>query len=170
MNAALEFAILTAFDRIDIHKGTITGSVGSLSQGGYCIWTLTDDVFNNDEKIIDGSALDAITELVHLMDAALAQASEPPTGPPGALDPGPTGAPPMDRIITAFDNVYRDGWLCVTVEGWSPTHMQAFTEVTSLLVDMTDELESIQIIRRSAVRFDWTIQLYRKKLTDAEPR
>jgi hypothetical protein len=69
----------------------------------------------------------------------------------------------MDRVITATADPYRNGWLCVTVEGWSSTHMQAFTDVTTQLIDMTDDLQSITIERRSAVRYDWTIRLYRHK-------
>jgi hypothetical protein len=69
----------------------------------------------------------------------------------------------MDRVITATEDVYRPAWMCVTIEGWSPSSNTALEDAEDYLDDTTDELQSLYIERRSSMRYDWTLRLYRKK-------
>jgi hypothetical protein len=75
MTPELEFASMTAFDRIEISKGSIDGVIIPWRDGRFDIhWSDACDDDARGDKIVTGTALDAMTTLIRMMDKALADA------------------------------------------------------------------------------------------------
>jgi hypothetical protein len=74
MTPELEFATMTAFDRIDISKGEIDGTIERWSDRFY---VSVDCPAYYDGYQVHGTALDAMTRLVSMMDKALTAQANP---------------------------------------------------------------------------------------------